>query len=89
MAEFLVELYVASGGGSVAQQQTVRAERAAADLARGGTPVRFTWSVFVPEDETCLLLFDAPSTEAVERALEQAELPWEHISAAATCTTVQ
>jgi hypothetical protein len=87
MAEFLVELYVPGDDRAAARQQTVRAERAAADLTRDGTPVHCRWSVFVPEDETCLLLCDAPSADAVETALARAGLTWEHVSAAATCST--
>ena len=87
MAEFLVELYVPGDDRAAAQQQTVRAERAAAGLAHDGSPVRCLWSVFVPEDETCLLLYDAPSAETVRAALDAADLAWEHVSAAATCST--
>ena len=86
MAEFLVELYVPGDDRAAARQQTVRAERAAAGLTRDGSPVRFLWSVFVPEDETCLLLYDAPSAETVQAALDAADVPWEHVSAAATCS---
>ena len=89
MAEFLVELYVPGEDRAAARQQTVRAEQAAADLAREGTAVRCVWSVFVPEDETCLLLCDAPSAGAVQTALDRAGLSWEHVSAAATCTPVE
>ena len=89
MTEFLVELYVPGDDRAAARQQTVRAERAAADLTRDGIPVHCCWSVFVPEDDTCLLLCDAPSADAVQTALDRAGLSWEHVSAAATCTPVE
>ena len=41
----------------------------------------------VPEDETCFLLFDAPSADLVAEAVHRAGLRHEHISAA-TSTTV-
>jgi hypothetical protein len=87
MSEFLVELYVRGNDPAAAQQQTARAARAAADVSRPSSPVRCLWSVFVPEDETCLLLYDAATAEAVRAALDHAGLPWEHVSAAASCTT--
>ena len=44
-------------------------------------------SIFVPEDETFLLLFRAPSIEVVEETVSRAEIRCEHISAAASATT--
>lgn len=84
MAEFLVELYVAHDDHLSARQHAERAERATADLSRAGQPVRCVRSIFVPEDETCFLLYEAPSAEAVEEAVRRAGLRHEHISAAAS-----
>ena len=50
---------------------------AAEELRAGGTPVRFLRTVHVPEDDSCFLLFEAPSAavvgEAVRRATPAAE----------------
>ena len=59
MAEYLVELYVAQGDHDTARQYAARAELTAAELTREGRPVRCVRSIFVPEDETCFLLFEA------------------------------
>ena len=87
MAEYLVELYVAQGDQNVAQRHAESAEQAGAELTREGRPVRCLRSIFVPEDETCFLLFDAPSADLVAEVVHRAGLRHEHISAA-TSTTV-
>jgi ubiquinone/menaquinone biosynthesis C-methylase UbiE len=46
-------------------------------------------SIFVPQDETCFLLFEAPSADAVEEAVRRAGLRHEHISAAASAQAFQ
>ena len=87
MAEYLVELYVAQGDQDVALRHAESAEQAGAELTREGRPVRCLRSIFVPEDETCFLLFDAASVDLVAEAVHRAGLRHEHISAA-TSTTV-
>ena len=68
MTEYLVELYVAQGDHDAAQQYAERAERAGQEMAREGQPVRCLSSIFVSEDETCFLLYEADSAELVAEA---------------------
>jgi SAM-dependent methyltransferase len=82
MAEYLVECYVAKSDHRAAQQHVDRADRASAELTREGQSVRCVRSIFVPEDETCFLLYEAPSAAVVAEALHRAGLRHEHISAA-------
>jgi hypothetical protein len=82
MAEFLIEIYVTRDGETAAQRHAERARRAAAELTSEGTPVCCRWSAFVPEDETCFLLYEAPSLAAVEEAARRADLRCDHISGA-------
>lgn len=84
MAEYLVELYVARGDHAVARRHAALAERAVADLTREGRPVRYVQSLFVPEDETCFLLYEADSVALVSEAVGRAGLRLEHVSAATT-----
>lgn len=84
MAEYLVELYVAQGDHAVAQHHVAVAERAGAALTREGRAVRYLQSVFVPEDETCFLLYEADSVDLVAEAVGRAGLRLEHVSAATT-----
>ena len=87
MAEYLVELYVAHGDHSTARLLAERAERASAELTGEGRPVRCLRSIFVAEDETCFLLYEAPSAELVAEAVGRAGLRHEHISAATSPAT--
>jgi SAM-dependent methyltransferase len=89
MPEFLVELYVAHGDHSAARLHADSAAKATADLTREGRPVSCVRSIFVPQDETCFLLFEAPSADAVEEAVRRAGLRHEHISAAASAQAFQ
>ena len=84
MAEYLVELYVARGDHAVARHHLAVAERAVADLSREGRAVRYVQSFFVPEDETCFLLYEADSVDLVTEAVGRAGLRLEHVSAAIT-----
>lgn len=49
-----------------------------------GIPVRFVRSIFVPEDESCFYLFEAPSAEAVRQAVHRARLRFDRIVEAVT-----
>jgi Nickel responsive protein SCO4226-like len=82
--EYLVELYLSQADGAVLARETERARRAAEELSREGVHVRCVHSIFVPEEETCFLLYDAVSAEAVREAARRARLPFEHVSEAFT-----
>lgn len=82
MTEFLVELYVSRTDGAAVGRGAGRARRAAAELSREGTPVRYLRSIFVPEDETCFFLYEAVSADAVREAARRAQLPFERIAEA-------
>jgi hypothetical protein len=56
-----------------------RARSAAEALSREGTEVRFVRSVHVPEHETCLLVFEAPTLGAVDLAGRRAGLTYARI----------
>ena len=79
MAEFLVELYVAASDGP----EIVEHARAGAEsVARAGTRVRCVSSIFVPEDETCFLLYEAETIDDVRRAAARAGLTFERVALA-------
>ncbi|HXF97905.1 MAG TPA: nickel-binding protein [Gaiellaceae bacterium] len=80
--EFLLEMYVAREGSTHAARLARRARSTVAELTDEGVPVRLVRSIFVPEDETCFLLFEAETVEAVEEAARRAELPYERVSEA-------
>ncbi len=82
MAEFLVELYVSREHTRAVEAGARRAEAAAKELTREGTPVRYLRSIFVPEDETCFYLYEADSGDAVREAARRAGLPFDRIAEA-------
>ena len=75
MAEYLVELYVPRTDAAAVRRFAANARRAAEELTREGTPVRYERSIFVPDDETCFHLYEAESAEAVREVVRRAALP--------------
>jgi hypothetical protein len=71
---FLVESYGAGHGGAFAEARE-RAVRA----AELGIDVRYVRTTFLPEDETLLHVFEAPSAEALRLAGRLAALAFERI----------
>ena len=86
MPEYLLELYVARADAPAVDQGAARVRRAAEEYSREGTPIRYLRSIFVPEDETCFLLFDAVDAASVQEALVRAGLPYERITDAVTAS---
>jgi Nickel responsive protein SCO4226-like len=82
MPEYLLELYVARADALAVEQDAARVRRAAEEYSREGTPVRYLRSIFVPDDETCFLIFEAPSAEAVREVARRASVSFEHVAAA-------
>jgi Protein of unknown function (DUF4242) len=82
VARYLIELEHPAAGWSELQALAARARTAAEELRAAGVPVRFLRSIFVPEDDACLLLFEAPSAEAAGQAGRRAALEVERVTAA-------
>ena len=74
MPSFLVETYLARGNAGERAARERRARSAAGELARERTDVRFERSIYVPEDEICFFVFDAPSGREAALAADRAEL---------------
>jgi hypothetical protein len=58
---YLVETYIARSQSGERAARERRARSAAEELTQERTSVRFERSIYVPEDETCFFVFDAPS----------------------------
>jgi hypothetical protein len=71
---YLVETYLARGRAGERAVRERRARSAAQELAKGTSRVRFERSIYVPEDEICFFVFDAPSGRDAVLAAERAEL---------------
>jgi Nickel responsive protein SCO4226-like len=83
MPEFVAEQYFSRGDSAGAHRAGKAARRAAEQLTREGTPVALVRSMFIPQDETCMCIFEADSIQAVHTAAERAGLAFEHIAQAA------
>jgi hypothetical protein len=71
---YLVETYLARGRAGERAARERRARSAAEELTKGTSRVRFERSIYVPEDEICFFVFDAPSGRDAVLAAERAEL---------------
>jgi hypothetical protein len=71
---YLVETYLPRGRISERVACDRRASRSAEQLTREHVPVRFEQSIYVPEDEICFFVFDAPSALIAERIARRAGL---------------
>lgn len=77
MKTYLVELHPVAATDLAAAGE--RARTAAEQLAREGAAVRWVRSVYVPERETGLLVFEARTPNAVDQAGRRAGLAYERI----------
>lgn len=65
---FVVECYLPAPGGDGVSERCARASAAADEMARDGAPVRLVRSIYMPEDESCLLVYEAQSAALVAEA---------------------
>jgi len=78
MPTYLVEAYVPRTGAGSVQDDAARAAAAADELPG----VRLLSAFFLPEDETCFLLYDAASAELLGEAGRRARIPWHRVQEA-------
>jgi hypothetical protein len=76
---YVVESYLTRYGAQRLGETAVVIHRAAEELSRAGSAVRYEQWDFLAEDELCLHFFEAESAEAVAEALERAGLSCERI----------
>ena len=81
MPEYLLEFYLSRDAAHGAADEGESARVAAEELTRLGTAVQYCRSIFVPAEETCFVLFEAESADAVRDAAALAALPCGRISA--------
>ena len=65
MATFLVETYLPRAAAGEPDATIRRAIAAATASAASGEAVAYLRSIFIPEDETCMLLFEADGEDVV------------------------
>jgi hypothetical protein len=81
MPEYLLEFYARHDDAGAATDDGDSARAAAEELTRRGTPVHYQRLIFVPTEETCFVLFEAESADAVHAVAALAALPSGRVSA--------
>jgi hypothetical protein len=79
---FLVETYLSREAHDEPDRTIARAIAAVADMDGSGQAIRYLHAIFIPDDEVCLLLFEAGSAEIVGEAARRAGLDPERITPA-------
>ena len=74
MPSYLVETYIARGQAGERAARERRARSAAEELTHEMASVRFERSIYVPEDEICFFVFDAPSGREAALVAQRAGL---------------
>ena len=74
MPSYLVETYLARERANERATCGLLARSAAEELTKKRTRVSFRRSIYVPEDEICFFVFDAPTGRDAAIAAELAEL---------------
>jgi hypothetical protein len=82
MPEFLAETYAPRDAPDLLTPGAAAAALAADQITDQGTQVRLLHAIILPEDETCLYLFQAPSASAVRAAMTRARLRPDRITPA-------
>jgi Protein of unknown function (DUF4242) len=71
---YLVEVYLPRSRADEARVAGSRVQAAANQLSSEGQPVRYLRTTFLPDDETCFHLIEAPTTAAAEEVSRRAAL---------------
>lgn len=74
MPSYLVEVYLPRAQADEARASGRRARAAAEELSGEGVSIRYVRTTFLPDDETCFHLFEAPELAAVEEVSRRAAL---------------
>lgn len=82
MPTFIVERHLPGISEEQLVAAATRAKRTTAQMTEEGTPIRYLFSNFIPGEERCFCLFEGPTVDAVRRANERAQIPFERILAA-------
>lgn len=80
---YLIESYLPALGADERAQVAARARAAADELARDGAVLRYVDAIFVPDDEMCLLVYEADSADLVREAARRAGVSCDRVLEAA------
>lgn len=86
MAVYLVERNLPGVTTDQLAAAQKRAIKSGIDLTAEGRAVRYIRSTFIPDEQKCMCLFEAPNPEHVREANERAEIPFTRIVVAEDLT---
>lgn len=89
VAIFVIELYVSRTDKGAVRRAADRSQLAAQELTLEEVPVRYLRSMFVPEDETCFMLYEAASADAVREVARRADLVFERVAEATVAESIR
>jgi len=75
LSRFILELTPGDDGLEDIQKVSARSRAACDEMSADSAPIRFLRSLFVPEDGSCFLLFEAASSRTVEEVTRKALVP--------------
>ena len=75
---YALEIYRSNSRPEARPDTAVRV-LAAAHMRGRGTTVRFLQSIFIPRDEVCFLLFDAPGDDVLAEVARDAAISFERV----------
>ena len=79
MTDYMVERRLPGFTAEHLRAAAGRARSTTELMTREGTPIRYLRSTYLPGEEKCFCLFQAPSEEDVREANRRAELPVERV----------
>jgi len=83
MALYLVERHLPGITGDQLKAAAQSAKDTSSQMRAEGVQIRYLRSTFLPVEEKCFCLFDAPASNIVEQANQRANLPFERVHDAA------
>jgi len=84
---FLVERYLPISAAGRLATSVAHVSRICAEQGGAGTAVRYLQSMYLPTDDTCFCLFQAPSSDAVRRVNDAGHFPLDRITRAVLMIT--
>jgi hypothetical protein len=77
--QYVVELYLPRRDEAVLADAAIRARVASEQVTSEGKHVRYLRTIFVPEDEICFHLYEAPAADVVGEVSLRAQIAYERI----------
>jgi Protein of unknown function (DUF4242) len=84
---FLVERYLPVSAAGELATSVAHVARICAEQGGAGTSVRYLQSMYLPADDTCFCVFQAPSSDAVRTVNDAGHFPVDRITRAVLMIT--